>query len=191
MLWSRLPSFFFIWTTLPPNCFPSFISPIYLPVILPKCKPDNSLKSSDSSLRPRTKFRLLCMIFKSLYDLDYSLLWSSHIGLLTIQQNMPHTFMSYAFDYGFASAWIIPIHPTRSRANIMSSVKSFLTLSCSRRSAFLGAPKALLLIPLLQSLQECILVSWQCGCLMLLGVLEDKVLAWFILVASWQSAQCT
>lgn len=113
-------------------------------MILPKCKSDHSLKSPDSSLNPTGQTSDSYVWYsRGFMILNYTLLWVSPTGLLTIHRNRLHKFMSYAFGYAFVSDWIIPNHLTRSKANIMSSVKSFLTLT-GPTEVLSGALKALL-----------------------------------------------
>lgn len=105
--------------------------------------------------------------------------WTSHCSL-----KYAFTFMSYAFGYTFGSPWIIPIHPTRSRANTTSSVKSFLTLLPPQKCFPCCPPKALCFYLCYRA--YCIALRWVGYVSVfptLLGALEDKIHAWFILVA--------
>lgn len=120
------------------------------------------------------------MIFKGFYNLGCTCLWSGHTGLLTVHWNVLHTFTSYAFIYAFASAWSIPIYPTRSRANIVFSWLSSATtdvFSCS-------SPKALCSYLCYRAHYITLkLVGYKSVFPLLPGVLQDKIHAWFIFVA--------
>lgn len=176
---------FLVWTTLPPNYSPGFISlsSVYLPAILPKCESDHSLKSFRSSLKPTEQnsdsyvwYSRVLMIWTTLsYDLvtlDYSLFTEM---CHTPSRLTPLVTLLLRHKLSLFILW--------GPEQIPSSVKSFLTPAPTEMLSWMFLKHFCSYLGYRAYCSALWWVGYVAVLLTLLGVLEDRVHTWFILVA--------